>query len=201
MSGDNLNCTQPQRSGSSHSLARSDHQGDSVTTEFEELIRLLSPPAKERIPVVDWQLVVEELGHPLPDDYRLFCDTYGPGSINQFAWIYHPYAGLPEKTFGNTVDTMREYLQFLLEQDDDRKIPSADRLLPCGGTDNGHCFAWKMEGSPNRWPIVVFDNKGYVYDSGERSIVRFLLSLLTGESRLFNKVIASSWFDSPRFIP
>ncbi len=179
----------------------------SFASECEQLTNLMPPPRNGDIPKIDWDAVVRDVGRPLPDDYRWFCDTYGIGTINRFAWIFHPYVRRPKKTLKELIDGVRQALQEFIDLDTgenpavDAKFRNVSTLLPCGGTDNGHHFVWVMDGNPNEWTIGVFDNKGYAFDSHEKGVVRFLLSLLTKRSALMDSVIAGAWFDSARFVP
>lgn len=169
--------------------------------DFEMLKRLLPPPEGVPASENDWAKISADVGYAFPDDYRMICDVYGAGSINDCFWIYHPAVGLPENTLRNVVDAMRDVLQQRLEHRKfpEFELPSADRLLPCAGTDSRAIIAWKMEGSPGRWPLVVFDNKGEFFQPASKSLVAFLVALLTNQSDLVDRVIPRSWFESPQY--
>src|SRR5580704_3776686 len=144
------------------------------TSDAEKLKKLLPPP--ESVTDVNWVEAIRDLGRPLPDDFRWFCDTYGPGTINGFAWVCHPglYAGQTLKEgLGGLNQFVQEFIDLNSEDDDepidgdaDPAFKSIENLLPCGGTDNGHVFLWKTIGAPEKWAIAVVDNKGCFFNSG-----------------------------------
>lgn len=179
-----------------------------MSPECEKLLAVLPPP-KEPVPRVDWKRLTAELGFALPDDYRWFCDTYGPGTISKFAWIFHPWhradGGLP-KIIAETLPRILDFLKDHKDEEDpcdEIDTFDFDRLIPFGGTDNGDLFVWIATGEPSQWRVLAINNKAFFEETGECGVVRFLLSLVTRSSRLLHgdHFIHSTWFESPQFIP
>ncbi|MCC7423419.1 MAG: SMI1/KNR4 family protein [Planctomycetaceae bacterium] len=111
-----------------------------------QYLKNLMPPPNIPIPKVDWNSLEQELGTSLPDDYKRFCDVYGPGSINGHIWINHPSVLRPGVTLREAWlrirERLREYaaMNDAYEPPEDPALSNADLFLPCGGSDNGHIF-------------------------------------------------------------
>lgn len=130
---------------------------------LEELKRIVPPPVAplERGRPADWQAVEEDLGTPLPDDFKHLIATYGAGSFDDFLYVYNPFAGnqylnlLRQKELNLTAYTAaRKDTPDLLPFP---PYPEPGGLLPWAGADNGDRLYWQTVGQPDTWPIVLFD--------------------------------------------
>ena len=58
--------------------------------------------------------------------------------------------------------------------------PEPGGLLPFGGTDNGDTLFWLQRGSPDDWPVVVWDRGRLGYELLDCGLTDFLAGLATG---------------------
>lgn len=126
-----------------------------------------------------------EFGAPLPADYWNYVRCYGPGSINDFIWIFTPGVSNEFLDLRRASARQREMLVTLRGMFPDEfpfaAYPESDGLLAFGVTDNGDILAWQTLGNdPDAWPIVILNPREpdyYVFDGG---IQRLLVALIEG---------------------
>ncbi len=158
---------------------------------FEELTRVMPPPAEEkRGPkpfAAQWAETEAALGVGIPEDYKRFVEAWGSdGAIGDFFHYYSPASDysallLPRATARAVwgYDEMRAGFpkQFPLP-----KFPAEGSFLPIGVTGNGDYFGWIVgAGAPETWRTAwLGDEEGEpnVYDL---SFGPWLLALVKGE--------------------
>lgn len=151
---------------------------------LDELLKVLRAPihpVETRGPR-EWVEIEAKLGTGLPEDYKVFMDLFGTGTINEFLVIFNPFSS---NRFVNLID--RAFLDFEgLAESRTRwpelfvydRFPSPAGLLPAGTTHNGEMIYWKTLGHPNEWPLVIFEGRGPKCASYSLRLTEFLGRLL-----------------------
>jgi len=148
------------------------------------LTRVLQPPAQplEVTTASNWQLVQEQLGIILPEDYKGFVATYGTGAVDDFLWILSPFSGndhlnlLKQATV--RTDAQRQFSQAAGVENPYALYPQAGGLFPWAITDNGDVLYWLCDGLPSTWAIVVCDSQSSHWQQFQMSTCEFLTELI-----------------------
>lgn len=149
---------------------------------LDELTRLLPPPTGSSGGPIDWSVVDVAVGTSLPPDYKAFCDTYGPGSIDDFLVVYHPTTSNQYRRLQPQIEGGLWALRYLREHSEDIPYPISPEpggVLPWGRTDNGDVGYWRTVGPPVQWTVVVNESRGPVWVEFSGTLVEFLLAVLT----------------------
>lgn len=169
---------------------------------IERIKRVMSPPeiAPVKCAVADWQEVEGKLGVSLPEDYKIFIDEYGYGSINNFLWIFNPFVS---NQYINLLEQAKAIADVYIElRENGDKFPylispTAGGCIPFGATDNGDYLFWKM-GKEGVCGIVINEGRSPLYDEYDMEWSEFLYLLLTSqlESEVLpmNTFKGKSWF-------
>lgn len=126
------------------------------------LAELIPPPAD--VEPIDWAVVEDDLGTPLPPDFKAFCDRWGSGAI----YLEGPVDIHPE------IGQIRWWLDTLADFMEDGIVPRAPLfpddggLLPFGSTESRWELLWRTGGDPSTWTVVVLSDE----DPAAGAIVR-----------------------------
>jgi len=171
----------------------------------DELKRVLEPPEEpnEAPRPEDWSAVEERLGTPLPGDYKTFIEAYGTGRIDNFLWVYNPFAANENLNLLKEVQEVGEIYAELGRGGHETPppfFPSPGGLLPLGATDNGDFLFWKVSGPPDTWTIVVNESRAPEYEEFDGGLSAFLVAILNGgfTSKIFPDDFPS---EAPGFKP
>lgn len=173
---------------------------------METLVRLIEslPGALSERMEIDWVAVEAELGTALPQDYREFCEIYGPGTVDDFLTILHPSAAHIAARLGTMADRQLGGLKELRDQGLTELVPYAifpepGGVLPWGVTANGDACYWVTAGAPDAWKVVIADSRGSLWEPLGGGMAECLLGLI---SRTIVSVIFPTDFpsDHPEFV-
>jgi hypothetical protein len=126
---------------------------------WEELTTLLIPPAEPcEFTRCSWGVIESELGLPLPEDFKWFCDRYGPGRISYVAVLVPTQADrYAQRVRSLTDEHPTAYGEFEDEPSEFAFYPHSPGLFPICRTADAEGVWWLADRSvsPDRWPIVV----------------------------------------------
>lgn len=134
---------------------------------------LMHPIQRTKCKKHAWEEIERKIEITFPVDYKMFIDSYGEGSINEFLWILSPFS---ENEYLNSLEkykVMRDAYssmqnefpeQFPFEFYNDKK-----GLFPWGITENGDELFWNFIGDDSI-EIVV-------YESRYASVMRYAMSM------------------------
>lgn len=151
---------------------------------LERLEQIVAPPLSPVAAHGDWSAVERALGTPLPSDWKALVEAYGYGSFCDFFHLQSPFfepCTMIEQA-KQTLDADRQLAKMFPKAVPFPSFPDADGALPWARTDNGDVAYWLTMGSPDDWPVAVWNPRG-----GERfelvdgGAVRFLAGWLGGE--------------------
>lgn len=144
-----------------------------------ELLKKLAPPPARPVAAGAphlWGAVENELGTPLPRDYKEFIETYGAGGFYDFLEVSSPFSkrssGLVAwfKSMGATY--RNDYAPI---------FPEPEGLLPMGGDENGDTLFWRTRGAPEDWTVVFAEEAFLEVDEFPTNVTGFLAGWLSGE--------------------
>ena len=169
-----------------------------MSSEFDQLVRLLPPPSGE-VAGAPWQLSRPEIGLDFPADFREFVDRYGggdvvraDGSVSMSIYGLHSGESRPGsgRGFSALMKLQEEQIRPSFVFDGATEDywggtvypvqPDPGGLLAWGENLDGDIFFWLTEDpDPDRWPVVMWARgpaTTYRFDGG---MVPFLVSVFT----------------------
>lgn len=147
--------------------------------DLERLKDLCPPPPGHTPPTVNWHDIEQNLGHPLPDDYKQLVETYGPGRFMDFVGVYQPdcpYIALDLVQQNRDVHTQLARHQEIIRQ----PLPHPPQeLQPAGVTENGDYLFWLKNDpqQPDSWTITVAGLKDDQWFHFDGNLTTFLIAL------------------------
>jgi hypothetical protein len=154
---------------------------------LEQLRRLLPPPAEplEAAPPDGWAEVEAALGTGLPDDFKAFTELYGSGKVDDFLYLFNPFA---EGQDGNLLFEKDRVLAAYAETRAKfparlplPPFPEAGGVLPLGRTDNGDELYWVTGGDPGDWLVALLESRAAHQEVHRMPVTGFLAALAAGE--------------------
>ncbi|MGW1467206.1 SMI1/KNR4 family protein [Streptomyces sp. NPDC002308] len=153
--------------------------------DVERLTALVDPPAPPR--TVDWAAVEEELGTPLPADYRQLVETYGGGVFDETVWLLDP--ACPDDNY-NLVAQATERTETLDKLWETEPKPAllqepGVRVLPWAYVEGtGAMLYWliRPHSEPDSWTVLFNEGRGPLWEPHNNSCAAFLVDVLTGEA-------------------
>ncbi|MFB8036100.1 SMI1/KNR4 family protein [Streptomyces sp. NPDC056004] len=153
--------------------------------DVERLTALVAPPVPHR--TVDWAAIEEELGTPLPTDYRQLVEIYGGGVFDETIWLLDP--ACPDDDYNlvaqavERADTLEKLWE--TEPKPTQLETSGARALPWAYIEGtGAVLYWLMrpEVEPDSWTVMFNEGRGPLWEHHDSSCAAFLLAILTGEA-------------------
>jgi hypothetical protein len=154
---------------------------------LEQLRLLLPPPAEllEPAPPDGWAGVEAALGTGLPDDFKAFTELYGSGKVDDFLYLFNPFA---EGQDGNLLfekdRVLADYAQTRAKFPERLPLPPFPEeggVLPLGRTDNGDELYWVTGGDPGDWPVALLESRAARQEVHRMPVTGFLAALAAGE--------------------
>jgi hypothetical protein len=150
----------------------------------ESLRRLIPPP---HFPVArptpdGWQPVEQRLRLQLPNDYKLFIESYGAGGVDGFLWVFSPFIANKNLNLIHQasvrLDSQRQFAQVTGIRTPYPLYPDDEGLFPWGGSDNGDVLFWRRDSGGN-WAVVISDSRASTWEQFDLPICEFLADLLS----------------------
>jgi hypothetical protein len=150
-------------------------------TSLEDIKALLGEPRFAWSDPEPWSQLEGELGIVFPEDFREFCDAYGPVLINNQVAISHP--GVERGKLG---DWIRGDIEAWADAPENESSYSV-------GTGPGEIFAWGSAASgetmflrvpkdmSENWETVVYQSDDGIFEEHPMSFSDWMLSYLRGE--------------------
>jgi hypothetical protein len=174
---------------------------------LERLRELLPPPAR---PVAGgrpdgWDEIEAALGIGLPGDFKAFTERYGSGMVDDFLYLFNPFAAgedgnlLVEKD--RVLAGYRQTRARFPERLPLPPFPEPGGLLPLGGTDNGDELYWVTTGHPDGWPVALVESRAALQELHRMPVTGLLVALAANQ--LPSRILPKAVLDRPnhQFIP
>jgi hypothetical protein len=174
---------------------------------LERLRELLPPPAEPVEPgrPDGWAAVEADLGTGLPGDFRAFTELYGSGMVDDFLYLFNPFAkGQDGNLVAERDRVLAGYRQTRARFPERLPLPAfpdAGGVLPLGRTGNGDELYWVTEGHPDDWPVVLLESRAALQELHRMPVTGFLTALAANE--LASRILPEDLLRRPshRFIP
>jgi hypothetical protein len=169
---------------------------------LEQLRRLLPPPDEplEAAPPDGWAEVEAALGTGLPDDFKAFTELYGSGKVDDFLYLFNPFA---EGQDGNLLFEKDRVLAAYAETRARfparlplPPFPEDGGVLPLGRTDNGDELYWVTGGDPRDWPVALLESRAARQEVHRMPVTGLLAALAAGE--LVSAILPDQVLHRPR---
>jgi len=146
---------------------------------------------------------VEIIGR-LPTDYLRFVQSYGPGVIDDFLYVFIPQAANDNLRLESQYERQTSALRSLREHGVHIPFaihPEPGGILPWGVTDNGDVCFWKTQGEdPDRWEVAVADGRMSYWFEYPGTMSELLLGVLTRV--VYCDIFPDDWpADQHSFVP
>jgi hypothetical protein len=147
---------------------------------------LLPPSIPQKIGNKDeWKKFENKLGVALPEDYKLFIETYGTGGIDNFIWLLTPFVQDKNINFTSRMNVMcNAYLESrdkFPQYYKHKVFPELGGILPWAYTDNGDEIYWLTGKNSDEWSVVVYETRSPEYHEYAMTMVEFLYKIVTKE--------------------
>ena len=174
---------------------------------LERLRQLLPPPADPVEPgrADGWAEVEAALQTGLPGDFRAFTELYGSGKLDDFLYLFNPFAAgqdgnlLVEKE--RVLEGYRQTRARFPERLPLPPFPDPGGVLPVGRTDNGDELYWVTEGHPDGWTVALLEARAALQEIHPMPVTGFLAALAANQ--LPSCILPNEVLDRPnhQFIP
>jgi hypothetical protein len=154
---------------------------------LDRLRQLLPPPADPVEPgrLDGWAQVERRLGTALPGDFKAFTERYGSGTVDDFLYLFNPFAQGPD---GN----------LLVEKD---RVLAAYRQTRARFPDRLPLPPFPEPGGDELyWPVALVESRAALQELHAMPVTRFLAALA---NQLASRVLPDNLLDRPshRFTP
>jgi hypothetical protein len=174
---------------------------------LEQLRELLPPPADPVEPGRrdGWAVIEGALGTGLPSDFKAFTELYGSGKVDDFLYLFNPFADRQDGSLLFEKDRVLEgYRQTRARYPERLPLPAFPEpggVLPLGRTDNGDELYWVTQGQPDQWPVALLESRAGRQEVHPMPVTRFLAALAANQ--LTSRVLPEDVLDRPshRFTP
>ena len=154
---------------------------------LERLRQLLPPPAHPVEPgrPDGWMVVERSLGTALPGDFKAFTQQYGSGTVDDFLYLFNPFAAGQDGNLVAEKDrVLAAYAQTRARFPDRLALPPFPEpggVLPLGRTDNGDELYWVTDGDPVDWPVALVESRAALQELHAMPVTGFLAALAANQ--------------------
>ena len=153
----------------------------------ERLRQLLPPPADPVEPgrPEGWAEVEAALRTGLPSDFKAFTELYGSGTVDDFLYLFNPFAAGPDGNLLAEKDRVlagyRQTRARFPERLPMPPFPEPGGVLPLGRTDNGDELYWVTQGDPDGWPVALLESRAARQEVHPMPVTEFLAALAANQ--------------------
>jgi hypothetical protein len=156
----------------------------------KDITSLIQPPPKPtHVPKrPNWDTTERKLGLKLPTDYKGFIAKFGSGLFANFIRVFNPFHKDPYISLLDTAKTICDMYRDFKESEGEKVLPFAlypeeQGLLPWGNDENGNYIFWLTKGNASKWPTVVAEGRGPLWQRFDFPMTTFLAKILTKQIR------------------
>jgi hypothetical protein len=154
---------------------------------LDRLRLLLPPPADPTEPGAPdgWAAVEAALGTGLPGDFKAFTELYGSGKVDDFLYLFNPFAqGQDGNLLFEKDRVLAAYAETRAKFPERLPLPPFPEpggVLPLGRTDNGDELYWVTQGPPDDWPVALLESRAAHQEVHRMPVTGFLAALAANE--------------------
>jgi hypothetical protein len=168
---------------------------------LERLREQLPPPAHPVEPgrPDGWAEVEGALGTGLPSDFKAFTELYGSGMVDDFLYLFNPFAAGEDGNLLFEKDrVLAGYRQIRAKYPERLALPPFPEeggVLPLGRTDNGDELYWVTEGDPDGWPVALLESRAALQEVHPMPVTGLLAALAANQ--LTSRILPTDVLDRP----
>ena len=154
---------------------------------LERLRQLLPPPAEPVEPgrPEGWAAVETVLGTQLPADFKAFTELYGSGMVDDFLYLFNPFAaGKDGNLLAEKDRVLAAYRQTRARFPDRLPLPPFPEeggVLPLGRTENGDELYWVTQRDPDDWPVALLESRAALLEVHPMPVTGLLAALAANQ--------------------
>jgi hypothetical protein len=154
---------------------------------LERLRQLLPPPADPVEPgrPDGWAEVEAALGTQLPGDFKAFTELYGSGMVDDFLYLFNPFAAGQDGNLLVEKDRVLAAYRQTRARFPDRlslpPFPEEGGVLPLGRTENGDELYWVTERDPDGWPVALLEARAALLEVYPMPVTGLLAALAANQ--------------------
>ncbi|HZA80037.1 MAG TPA: hypothetical protein VFC13_01015 [Actinomycetes bacterium] len=154
---------------------------------LERLRQLLPPPAEPVEPgrPEGWAAVETVLGTQLPADFKAFTELYGSGMVDDFLYLFNPFAaGQDGNLLAEKDRVLAAYRQTRARFPDRLPLPPFPEeggVLPLGRTQNGDELYWVTQRDPDDWPVALLESRAALLEVHPMPVTGLLAALAANQ--------------------
>jgi hypothetical protein len=153
---------------------------------ISDLVSLIPPPVKAPRRA-DWAAAESHLGVRLPSEYKAIIDIYGLGTFGGIFTLFSPLSGYDHLDLLAQNDAMRSDAATYSSLLDMPVFPEEGGALAFGTFENWEMLYWSVVGDSEKWPILLYEQRGPLADRFEMPLSDFLVALL--QQRIETRVL------------
>jgi hypothetical protein len=154
---------------------------------LERLRQLLPPPADPVEPARPdgWAEVEAAIGTQLPGDFKAFTELYGSGMVDDFLYLFNPFAAGKDGNLLVEKDRVLAAYRQTRAQFPDRlslpPFPEEGGVLPLGRTENGDELYWVTARDPDDWPVALLESRAAFLEVHPMPVTGLLAALAANQ--------------------
>jgi hypothetical protein len=154
---------------------------------LERLRQLLPPPADPVEPgrPDGWAQVEAALGTQLPSDFKAFTEQYGSGMVDDFLYLFNPFAAGQDGNLLVEKDRVLAAYRQTRARFPDRLVlppfPEEGGVLPLGRTENGDELYWVTQRDPDGWPVALLESRAALLEVHPMPVTGLLAALAANQ--------------------
>ncbi|HJW58312.1 MAG TPA: hypothetical protein VJ931_01660, partial [Actinomycetota bacterium] len=154
---------------------------------LEALRQLLPPPADPVEPgrPDGWAAVEAAIGTQLPGDFKAFTELYGSGMVDDFLYLFNPFAAGQDGNLLVEKDRVLAAYRQTRARFPDRlplpPFPEEGGVLPLGRTENGDELYWVTKRDPDDWPVALLESRAALLEVHPMPVTGLLAALAANQ--------------------
>jgi hypothetical protein len=154
---------------------------------LERLRQLLPPPADPVEPgrPDGWAAVEAAIGTQLPSDFKAFTEQYGSGMVDDFLYLFNPFASGKDGNLLVEKDRVLAAYRQSRARFPDRlplpPFPEEGGVLPLGRTENGDELYWVTQRDPDDWPVALLESRAALLEVHPMPVTGLLVALAANQ--------------------
>jgi hypothetical protein len=154
---------------------------------LERLRQLLPPPADPVEPgrPDSWAEVEAAIGTQLPTDFKAFTELYGSGMVDDFLYLFNPFAAGKDGNLLIEKDRVLAAYRQSRARFPDRlplpPFPEEGGVLPLGRTENGDELYWVTQRDPDDWPVALLESRAALLEVHHTPVTGLLAALAANQ--------------------
>ncbi|MDX3453341.1 SMI1/KNR4 family protein [Streptomyces sp. ME02-8801-2C] len=152
-----------------------------------ERLTEIIPPGAPRRPR-DWATAEQQLGTPLPEDYKELVETYGGGVFDETIWLLDPECPDEDYNLLEQATARAEILADLWQTEarpTELQHDAEAQVLPWAYIEESGAYLYWLRRpaqKPGEWTVMLNEGRGPEWEHHAGQCAAFLLSVLTGEA-------------------